>query len=183
MSKDSISLLPVYCLGFLNFTSMTLLYPVIPPYTASLGATLTQVGIVVAIQSYAAAITQAPVGMLSDRLGRQTLLITGTLVYTLSYFAYLFASNLIVLMVIRAISGLANAAFYPAASALVVDTAPPEKRGEALGLFTTATQLGSMAGPALGGFLLQNYDFQATFVASTVISIAGLFIAFAQLLC
>ena len=180
MRKDSISLLPVYSLAFLNFTSMTLLYPVMPPYAASLGATVAQVGIVVAMASYMAALTQAPVGMLSGHLGRRTLLIAGTLLYTLSYFAFFFASNLIILMIIRAVSGLANAAFYPAASALVVDTAPPEKRGEALGWFTTATQLGSMAGPALGGFLLQNYAFRATFLASAVISLAGSFIAFAK---
>ncbi len=181
LAKSPLSLLPVYFIGFLNFTSMTLLYPVMPPYAASLGGTVTQVGLAVALQSYIASLTQAPVGLLSDRLGRRTLLLAGILVYTFSYFAYLLTASFGALMVVRAINGLGNAAFYPAASALVVDIAPREKRGEALGIFATATQLGSMAGPALGGFLLQSFNFTVTFLASAVISIMGLLLAISRL--
>lgn len=177
MRSSHVSLLPVYCIGFLNFASMTLLYPVIPPFAASLGGTVTQVGIAVGLQSYVAALTQAPLGLLSDRLGRRRLLLAGIVVYILCYISYLFVGSLEVLIVVRAINGLGNAAFYPAASALIVDMAPLEKRGEALGLFATGTQLGSMAGPALGGFLLQSYNYQVTFLTSAVISILGLLLA------
>ncbi len=181
MDKNSTSLLPVYLIGFLNFASMTLLYPVIPPYAASLGGTVTQVGIAVALQSYIAALTQAPVGLLSDRLGRRTLLLAGITVFIFSYFAYLFTSNFGELIIVRALNGLGNAAFYPAASALVVDIAPKERRGEALGIFATATQLGSMAGPALGGFLLQSFGYPVTFLTSAFISILGLSLALTRL--
>lgn len=180
-NRKTVSLLPVYFIGFLNFTAMTALYPVMPPYAASLGGTVAQVGVVVALQLYVAAVTQAPVGLLSDRLGRRNLLVAGIMVYILSYFAYLFTSNLAILMVVRCVNGLGNAAFYPAASALVVDIAPQEKRGEALGMFATGTQLGSMSGPALGGFLLQNYNFNAAFVASGVLSVAGLVMAISMM--
>lgn len=160
---------------------MTSLYPVMPPYAAGLGGSVAQVGLVVALQPYVAAITQAPVGLLSDRLGRRILLVAGIVIHIVSYFLYLFTSNLGILMAVRALNGLANAGFYPAATALVVDIAPKEKRGEALGLFATGTQLGSMAGPAMGGFLLQNYGYQESFLACAVISSLSLLLAITSL--
>lgn len=180
MKKGSVSLMPVYGMAYFNFASITLLYPVIPPFAASFGATVAEVGLAVALQSYIAAVAQAPVGMLSDRLGRRNLLMAGILIFILSYLAYFFVSSFEILMVIRAFNGLGNAAFYPAASALVVDIAPEEKRGEALGLFTTATQLGSMTGPVLGGFLLQHSTYHMTFLASVIISVGALLLAFTR---
>jgi MFS family permease len=181
VNKKTISLLPIYFIGFLNFLSFTLLYPIMPLYAASLGGTVTQVAMAVAVQPYVTAITQIPLAILSDRLGRRTVLIAGLIAFILSYFGYLFTSNLGVLIAVRAVTGLAAAAFYPAASAMVVDIAPKEKLGEALGLFTTGTQLGSMVGPALGGFLLQNYDYRVTFLSSAGISLAGLLFALTKL--
>jgi MFS family permease len=181
VNNKTISLLPVYFIGFLNFLSFTLLYPIMPLYAASLGGTVTQVAMAVAVQPYVTAITQIPLAILSDRLGRRTVLIAGLIAFILSYFGYLFTSNLGVLIAVRAVTGLAAAAFYPAASAMVVDIAPKEKLGEALGLFTTGTQLGSMVGPALGGFLLQNYDYRVTFLSSAGISLAGLLFALTKL--
>lgn len=140
-----------------------------PRYATSLGATVAQVGIIIALQPYVAAILQAPVGLLSDRIGRR-LLIVGMLIHMICFVLYPLTSSLSLLMSIRAFNGLANAAFYPATSALVVDLAPNEKRGQALGLFATSTQLGSMAGPAMGGVILKNYGFPATFLCSAAIA-------------
>ena len=181
MNQSTISLLPVYFIGFLNFLGFTLLFPIMPLYAASLGGTVTQVAMAVAMQPYVTAFAQIPLGIISDRLGRRTVLFTGLIAFILSYFAYLFTSNLGVLTAVRALNGFAAAAFYPAASAMVVDIVPREKLGEAIGLFTTCTQLGSMVGPALGGFLLQNYSYRTTFLTSAVVSIAVLLFAVTKL--
>jgi MFS family permease len=181
MNKTTISLLPVYFTAFLNFLSFTLLFPIMPLYAASLGGTVTQVALAVAIQPYVTAITQLPIAILSDRLGRRTVLITGLVAFILSYLAYAFTSTMGVLIAVRIVNGLAAAAFYPAASAMVVDIAPKEKLGEALGLFTTGTQLGSMIGPTLGGLLLQHYNYRVTFLSSVAISLAGLLFALSKL--
>lgn len=79
-------------------------------------------------------------------------------------------------MIVRVLHGLSGAVFFPAASTVVVEIARPEKRGEALGMFTTATQLGTMAGPALGGFVLKGFGFKATFLASALIMALSLII-------
>ena len=176
-----ISLFPVYCIGFLFFASMTLLYPVMPPYAASFGASVPQVGLVVALHPAVGTFFQVPTGLLSDRLGRRLLLSIGLIGTLLSSLLYLFVPNLGALMALRVFNGVASSAFYPAAAALVVDLAPPEKRGQAIGMFTTATQLGNMAGPAIGGLVLQHLGFPAAFLTGAAFSAIALLIALAGL--
>lgn len=160
---------------------MTLLYPVMPPYAASFGASVPQVGLVVALHPAVGTFFQVPAGLLSDRLGRRLLLSIGLAGTLLSSLLYLFVSDLGTLMALRVFNGIASAAFYPAAAALVVDLAPQEKRGQAIGLFTTATQLGNMAGPAIGGLVLQHIGFPAAFLTGAAFSAAALLIAVARL--
>ncbi len=174
--ESPISLFPVYVIGFLNFACMTLLHPVMPMYASSLGATVAQVGIIMALQPYVAAVSQAPVGLLSDRIGRR-LLVGGVLIHLICFVLYSLTTSVNMLMVIKAFNGLANACFYPAASALVIDLAPKEKRGQTMGLFATSTQLGNMTGPAMGGFVLKLFGFRAAFLSSA--AIAGIAMIFA----
>ncbi len=103
--------------------------------------------------SYVAALTTIPFGLLSDRMGRRTLLIAGLIIFVITPLLYPFASDPYQLIFVRAVHGLSSTTFTPAAIALVIDTTPPEKRGEALGWYTTANQAGFVVGPALGGFL------------------------------
>ena len=170
-------LFPIYLIAFLSFASMAVLYPVVPPYASSLGASVAQVGVVVAVQSYVGAVLQAPGGILSDRVGRRTMVIGGISANVVAYVLYLFASSVGALMAVRTINGITNSAFYPAAAALVVDLAPQEKRGEALGIFATGTQTGNMVGPAVGGFVLEHLGFQAAFLCSAAISLLALLVA------
>ena len=67
-------------------------------------------------------------------------------------------------MAARAVQGIGSAASWVAALALVSDTAPPGRRGEALGVALGATSAGSIAGPALGGVTAQLLSFEAPFL-------------------
>jgi MFS family permease len=78
---------------------------------------------------------------------------------------------------IRAFHGLACASFFPAASALAVNTAAPERWGEALGWFTTSTQSAMVAGPLIGGLLLSHYGFGVAFYSCSAMPLLGLIFA------
>lgn len=167
-------LLPLYVVGFCGYTGFSLLFPVIPQYADALGASLSVVGLAVGAFSYVTALTMIPFGMLSDRVGRRSLLVIGLVIYTLSPLLYIVATDPLQLILVRGVHGLASAAFIPAANALVVDMSPPERRGEALGWFTGATMLGFVFGPITGGFLLHSYGYNATFYACSLISLLAL---------
>lgn len=172
--KNSFTLFTVYVVAFVGFTGFSFLFPVIPLYAAELGAPVSQVGLIVATISYVTAFFLIPFGMLSDRFGRHNLLVGGLAVFTLAPLLYPLASNPQQLILVRAVHGLAAAAFLPAAIALVVDLTPETNRGEAIGWYTASLQLGLMAGPITGGFLAGYFGFDAAFYGCSAVSLVGL---------
>jgi MFS family permease len=179
--KNSFTLLTLYIVAFVGFAGFSFMFPVIPLYAADLGATVSQVGVIVATISYVTAFFLIPFGMLSDRFGRQKLLVGGLAVFTVAPLLYPLASNPAQLILVRAIHGLAAAAFLPTAIALVVDLTPETKRGTAIGWYTASLQLGLMSGPITGGFLTSQFGFNAAFYGCSAISFIGLVLAFSRL--
>jgi len=181
--KNSLAytLISLYIVAFVGFAGFSFMFPVIPLYATELGASVSQVGVIVATTSYVTAFFLIPFGMLSDRFGRRKLLIGGLLVFTLAPLLYPLANNPEQLTMIRAIHGLAAAAFLPTAIALVVDLTPPNRRGTAIGWYTASLQLGLMAGPITGGFLTSQFGFDAAFYGCSAISLIGLALAFSRL--
>jgi len=179
--KNSFTLITLYIVAFVGFAGFSFLFPVIPLYAAELGATVAEVGLIVATISYVTAFFLIPFGMLSDKFGRHELLVGGLAVFTLAPLLYPLANNPEQLIWVRAIHGLAAAAFLPTAIALVVDLTPETKRGEAIGWYTASLQLGLMAGPITGGFLTSHFGFDAAFYGCSAISLIGLVLAFSRL--
>lgn len=179
--KNSFTLITLYIVAFVGFAGFSFLFPVIPLYAAELGATVAEVGVIVATISYVTAFLLIPFGMLSDRFGRQKLLVGGLVIFTLAPLLYPLANNPEQLIWFRAIHGLAAAAFLPTAIALVIDLTPEAKRGEAIGWYTASLQLGLMAGPITGGFLTSQFGFDAAFYGCSAISFIGLALAFSRL--
>jgi DHA1 family multidrug resistance protein-like MFS transporter len=172
--KNSFTLFTLCIIAFAAFTSFSFLFPIIPLYAAELGAPVSQVGLIVAATAYVTAFFLVPMGMLSDKFGRRNLLVGSLVVFTLAPLLYPLATNPQQLILVRAIHGLAVAAFWPAATALVVDLTPESKRGEAIGWYTASPQLGLTAGPIAGGFFSDYFGSDAAFYCCSVISLVGL---------
>ena len=164
--KNSFTLITLYIAAFVGFAGFSFMFPVIPLYATELGATVAEVGVIVATISYVAAFLLIPFGMLSDRFGRHKLLVGGLAIFTLAPLLYPLANNPEQLIWFRAIHGLAAAAFLPTAIALVIDLTPEAKRGEAIGWYTASLQLGLMAGPITGGFLAEEFGFNAAIMVA-----------------
>jgi MFS family permease len=175
------ALVTVCLAGFVGNISFSLLFPVLPYYAQGMGASPSEVGLILASYSYVTAVALVPFGLLSDRIGHRRMLIVGLALYTLAPLLYPLASNLPQLGFIRAFHGLACAVFSPAAIALALDTSTPDRWGEALGWFTTATQSALVAGPVVGGLLLNYYGFKAAFYSCSIIPLLGLIFAIFRL--
>ena len=168
------ALITLCIVGFASNASFGLLFPALPYYAEGMGASPSEVGLTVAGYSYATAIALIHFGMLSDKVGHRRMLVVGLVLYTLVPLFYPLANNLAQLGLVRAFHGLACAAFFPAATALVLGSSTQKRWGEALGWLTTATQSALVLGPALGGLLLNHYGFKAVFYSCGVIPLLGL---------
>jgi MFS family permease len=127
--------------------------PVLPRFAQDLGATPEVIGLIVAASTITGVVIKLPAGALSDVLGRKRMMLVGCLFFALPPFLYPFVHSAGALLALRFLHGFATAIFSPVASAFVADLSE-RGRGEKLGWFAAAGDLGSTLGPLLGGLLL-----------------------------
>ena len=134
--------------------------PVLPLFAQELGAPPELIGLIVAASTITGVFMKLPSGALSDLFGRKRLMVAGGIFFAVPPLLYPLVSDPVVLMLLRFIHGFATAIFSPVAAAYVASLAT-ERRGAYLGWFSAGNDLGSTAGPLLGGALLfytMSYD-------------------------
>ncbi len=127
--------------------------PVLPEFARSLGAGPELIGLTVGASTVTGVFIKLPAGALSDILGRRRMLLLGALFFALPPFVYPVLANVYALLALRFVHGFATAIFSPVASAAVADLFAAG-RGERLGWFASASEVGSALAPLAGGFLL-----------------------------
>jgi EmrB/QacA subfamily drug resistance transporter len=119
---------------------------------------------------FAAALT--PAGRLGDALGRKAVFLAGFALFTAASAACAAAPDVPALIAVRAVQGLGAALMIPSALGLVLATAPRERRAAAVGLWGAATSVAAVAGPALGGVLVDAFGWRSVFVVNVPLGIA-----------
>jgi MFS family permease len=127
------------------------LLPILPIYFTEHGVDIRTLGIVVAAWPAARLVGEPIFGWLADRVNRRPMMIAGLLLAGVFAVGPLFAVGPVAFIVFRALSGFASAMYDPAARGYLVDANPPERQGEAFGLYGSAQTGGFMIGPAIGG--------------------------------
>ncbi|MBI4286835.1 MAG: MFS transporter, partial [Chloroflexi bacterium] len=127
--------------------------PVLPRFAEEIGAEAWLIGLIVGASTITGVFVKFPAGALSDILGRRRMLLLGAIFFAFPPFLYLLVKEPYTLLALRFLHGLATAIFSPVASAAVADLFS-EERGEKLGWFGSASEVGSAFGPLLGGFML-----------------------------
>lgn len=130
---------------------------------------------------FALAFTQPYFGHLSDKYGRDRLMMLGMLsligLFVTAISILRRSSHLIYLVPFLVIFGVGSFAFAPAALASLGDFAPKRGRGTTMGVYSFVISLGTIIGPLLGGYLLDHYGISSLFYAGLVILIAAMAIA------
>lgn len=170
--KKTVIFLLISAAIFTDMMVYSLLIPVLPSYSMTLGADKVQIGIIFGSFSLALLVFSVPFGILSDRIGRWPFMVIGMLSLALTNVIFAFSGNLYVLIAARLLQGMSGAATWSAGLALIADTFEPSERGEKLGLAMAAMSLGTLSGPVLGGLLYDNLGYTYTFVVPSIIACA-----------
>ncbi len=170
LDKKNFIFLLISAAIFTDMMVYSLLIPVLPSYSMTLGADKVQIGIIFGSFSLALLVFSIPFGMLSDRIGRWPFMVIGMLSLALTNVIFAFSDNMYVLIAARLLQGMSGAATWSAGLALVADTFEPSERGEKLGLVMAAMSLGTLSGPVLGGLLYDNLGYTYTFVIPSLIA-------------
>jgi MFS transporter, SHS family, lactate transporter len=103
-------------------------------------------------------------GMLADRYGRRPVLMANILGFSVIELACAFAPSLNVLLVLRALFGIAMGGEWGVGAALVFETLPKEGRGTFSGLLQEGYALGSILASAAFGLLFAGFHWHGVSV-------------------
>ena len=154
---------------------------ILPLYVVMLyNATPKMVGSMMFVHAVGLAFFNIPGGIVSDRLGRKSPALVGSLVATTGVFWYSFANGLWALLAAVGLAGAGSAFATPAIGALTADISNPEKRAEAFGYFLTSFHVGVIFGAAVFGIVSDWVGLPGAVLAwgitSLTLSLCGLFI-------
>lgn len=162
---------------FLFYLGFQVLLPVMPIYAASLGARDGDVGLIIGVFAFAAMLLRPLAGALADRLGRRPLILTGAAIFGVASLAYSLASSVPALLGLRVFHGVGMGLGPTAATVMVTDLSPAERRGAAMGVFGLATAVGLAGGPYLGIELVRRAGFRSTFLLAALLEALALALA------
>ncbi len=112
-------------------------------------------------------------GALGDRFGRKLALMSGMAVFALASAGSAWASSPELLIATRAAMGIGAALIMPSTLSIITDIFPPNERGRAIAVWAAIAGLGIVAGPVIGGWLLEHYWWGSVFLVNLpIISVA-----------
>jgi len=112
-------------------------------------------------------------GILSDRVGRRTLIISGWVIYALVYVGFAFSASMYALIGWFMIYSTYTAAVEGTEKALVADLTPEALHATAFGWHAAVQGVGALAAGIVFGLLWQNLGAPVAFVTGAVLSIAA----------
>jgi MFS family permease len=145
--------------GLAIFSSTMSKNPALPLFIRSLGVEEHVLGFIAAASTVTGIVVSLPAGLLSDRWGRWRVIRLSLLIFASAPFLYLLVRTPWHLVTVRVYHGLATAILGPVALAAVADTFQ-EGRGERMGWYASATLVGRLVAPTVGGLLIFGDDFR-----------------------
>jgi DHA2 family multidrug resistance protein len=118
-------------------------------------------------------------GWLSIRLGRRNYFLLSILIFTAASGFCGIATSLNQLIGARILQGLAGGGLQPSSQGVLLDAFPKEKQGAAQTVFGIAALLAPVVGPALGGYITDNYGWRWCFYINVPVGILALVMAHA----
>jgi len=154
MSGEQKRLLAVLALiNFFNYVDRQIIFPLFPLIRNEFGVSDLELGLLGTVFMLVHSLASLPIGYLADRTHRPRLIAAGVFFWSILTLCCGFAPGFMALLVLRAMVGIGEASYAPAAAALISDNFGKAVRSRAQGIFNIGMFVGGTLGIALGGLL------------------------------
>ncbi|HWF38162.1 MAG TPA: MDR family MFS transporter [Candidatus Acidoferrales bacterium] len=110
----------------------------------------------------------------AERFGRKRFLMISIIVFTIASFGCGIAPTLPLILLARCVQGAGGGALQPLSQAILVESFPPEKQGQAMGLYALGVVLAPVIGPAFGGYLTDAISWRWAFYINVPVGLLAL---------
>ena len=180
--KKKIGIFQLFLLGVLSAFSplaMDLYLPGLPALQQDLHTSTSLAQLTITASLLGLALGQVIIGPLSDRIGRRTPLLWGTILFGLSSATIVFAPNIWVLIILRLIQGLAGSTGIVLSLAVITDLFTGKTLTKQIAINQTINGVFPVLAPVFGGVIIAIADWQMTF---WVLAVLGLILFVSVLL-
>jgi MFS family permease len=156
---------------FFNYADRQAIFSVFPLIQQQLGLSDVQLGVIGTSFMVVYAIFGPFAGWLCDRLPRKSVVLGALIFWSIATATTALTHSYTQLVICRALGGLGEAFYFPAAMSLIADYHAPATRSRAMSLHQSAVYIGTIAGAAVSGFVGQYYGWRSSF---TLFGAAGI---------
>jgi MFS transporter, DHA2 family, multidrug resistance protein len=164
---------------FMQGVDTTIANVALPHMQGSFSAAQDQIAWVVTSYIVAAAIMTPLTGWLSGRFGIKYVFFISVVGFTLASVLCGAATSLAQIVIYRLLQGICGAALVPLSQSVLLQINPPHRHAHAMSVWGMGVILGPIIGPALGGWLTDQYNWRWVFfinVPPGVLAAAGILI-------
>jgi MFS transporter, Spinster family, sphingosine-1-phosphate transporter len=161
----------LWVVALLNYLDRQIIFSVFPLLKADLRLSDAELGLLGSAFLWVYALLSPISGFLADRFGRVRVIIVSLLVWSLVTWLTRYARSFDELIATRALMGLSEACYIPAALALIADYHSKGRLSLATGIHTSGIYMGIILGGAGGGWMGERYGWRFAFAALGVVGV------------
>ena len=149
---------------FINYVDRGALPTAAHHIQEDLHLTFTQLGMLGSAFFWTYALAQIPMGWLAERYGAQRVLAAGLAVWALATLLVGVVAGFVLLFTLRLLLGIGESVGFPCTSKILASTVPKQSLATANGIIAFAYLMGPGVGTLIGGMLMMQFGWRATFV-------------------
>lgn len=154
----------LWCVCLFNYADRQAIFSVFPPLARELHLSDLQLGVIASSFMWVYAVSGPVAGWISDRVSRKLVIVLALGFWSLATGMTAFATGYRSLVALRALGGLGEAFYFPAAMSLLGDFHGPSTRSRAMSIHQTSVYVGSIAGATIAAVIAERHGWRPAFL-------------------
>ena len=160
--------------SFLFSLTRNVIQPIFVLYVLELGASLSQVGFILSVQSFLMIVARIPLTLLAEKIGRFKMFAVAFVIQATASVFYAIAPSFTWLYLIPFYQIIASGSYNQLAMSTASDMASATRQGDALGRYMTFMTLGMFVGPLITGVLITRISYSQLYLITALFPAIGL---------